>query len=278
MAVLGTVLITGASRGIGAACAVHLARAGFRVVAAVRREPDAASLLARAAERLVTVHLDVTDAASIAGAVATAGEVAGPQGLTGLVNNAAIAVAAPLEFVPLDDVRQQLEVNVIGALAVTQAALPLLRQSRGRIVNISSVNGRVAVPFLGPYCASKFALEALSDALRMELARWGIPVSVIEPGAVSTPMWESAIARAAAVARRMPAAARERYGRALDALERHARRMPRVAMPPDRVARVVGRALTARRPRARYPVGGVARAANLVRLLPARLADRLITG
>lgn len=273
----GTVVITGASRGIGRACAIHLDRVGFTVVAGVRREEDGIALRTVASSRLRPVHLDVTDAGSIAAAAAAARDIAGEERLVGLVNNAGIAVAGPLEFIPLAEVRRQLEVNVVGLLAVTQACLPLLRPG-GRIVNVSSASGRVATPFTGPYAASKFAVEALSDALRMELARWGVRVSVIEPGPVSTAIWDSAIARYQEMADRMPSAAQERYGRALAAKERHARRMPQLGMAPERVARAVGRALTARRPRARYPVGGVARLASVVRLLPARLADKLVGG
>src|ERR671915_2319963 len=178
----GTVLVTGASSGIGEATALHLKELGFDAVAAVRKNEDAERLAGRG---LRTVKLDVTDVDSID---AARDELAGGP-LAGLVNNAGIAVAAPLEYLPLDQLRDQLEVNLVGQLAVTQRFLPALRAGRGRIVNVSSIGGRVALPLLGAYHASKFALEAISDTLRRELRSQGVDVIVIEPGGVKTPIW-----------------------------------------------------------------------------------------
>ncbi|MDP3209060.1 MAG: SDR family NAD(P)-dependent oxidoreductase, partial [Rhodoglobus sp.] len=181
------VLVTGASTGIGRATALLLHERGFTVYAGVRRPEDGASLRAAASDRLVPLIIDVTDPEAIA---AAAGEITrAGVALVGLVNNAGIAAAAPLEFVPLADFRHQLEVNVVGQLAVTQAMLPLLREDRGRIVNITSVAGLFAGPMLGPYHASKWALEAMTDTMRMELAPWGIRVSAVEPGQIATPIW-----------------------------------------------------------------------------------------
>jgi NAD(P)-dependent dehydrogenase (short-subunit alcohol dehydrogenase family) len=175
----GAVVITGASTGIGRATARYLAERGFRVFAGVRRDQDAEVLRQEGAGRVTPLRLDVTDRGSIENAAREAEAALAGEGLQGLVNNAGIGIGAPLEFVELDELRRQLEVNVIGAVAVTQAFLPLLRRCRGRIVNVGSIGGRIAQPMLGPYNASKFALEALSDSLRMELGAWGIHVSLV---------------------------------------------------------------------------------------------------
>jgi NAD(P)-dependent dehydrogenase (short-subunit alcohol dehydrogenase family) len=180
------VVVTGASTGIGLACARLLAGRGFQVFAGVRKEADAEALRSEAAS-LHPVQLDVTDSEGIAEAARTVREAAGP-GLAGLVNSAGVAVTGPLEYLPVDELRTQLEVNLVGQVAVLQAFLPALRLSRGRIVNISSIGGRVALPLAGPYAASKFALEAVSDSLRRELAPWGVRVAVVEPGGVRTPV------------------------------------------------------------------------------------------
>ena len=183
----GGVVVTGASSGIGEATALRLANAGFAVFAGVRREEDAEALRLRGVR---PVRLDVRDAAQVAAAAQEVRGALGPAGLVALVNNAGVVVPGPLEFVPLDKLRGQFEVNVIGQVAVIQAFLPLLRETRGRIVNISSIDGRIATPLLGPYVASKFALEGLSDALRRELRPWGIQITLIEPGAIKTRIWE----------------------------------------------------------------------------------------
>ena len=185
-----SVVITGASTGIGEACALHLDQLGWRVFAGVRKDSDGEALQRKASPRLMPVRIDVTDAASIAGAREIVARELGDRGLDGLVNNAGVVVAGPLEFVPMDDLRRQLEINVIGQIAVTQAFLSFVRTARGRIVNIGSVSGKMATPFVGPYAASKFAMEALTDALRCELRPWGIQVSIVEPGSIATPIWE----------------------------------------------------------------------------------------
>lgn len=266
------VLITGASTGIGEACALELDRRGFRVFAGVRSEAAGQRLQQQASPRLVPVHIDVTDGASIAAAAEQIHESLGPSGLAGLVNNAGIAVAGPMEMVPLDLLRRQLEVNVIGQVAVIQAMLPLLRAARGRIVNMSSVSGIAAAPFLGPYCASKHALEAISDSLRVELRRWGIRVSLVEPGSVNTPIWEKSRASAEELLHEMPAAAESLYGEDFAAARKATEEMAGRAMPVDRVVRAVVHALTARRPKTRYPVGADTR---LVAAVWHLLGDRL---
>jgi NAD(P)-dependent dehydrogenase (short-subunit alcohol dehydrogenase family) len=175
----GAVVVTGASTGIGAACALRLDHLGFQVFAGVRRKEDAQALQAKASPQLMPIFLDVTDLDSITAAMHKVAITVGNSGLIGLVNNAGIAVGAPLEFIPITEFRKQLEVNVTGQLAVTQAFLPLLRLAKGRIVNMGSITGRSATPFLGAYSASKFALEALTDALRLELRPWGIWVAIL---------------------------------------------------------------------------------------------------
>ena len=193
------VVITGASTGIGAACALHLDALGLRVFAGIRNAADGEALHAQASSRLVPVHIDVTDSASIAAAVDTIQSLVGDAGLGGLVNNAGIAVGGPLEMLPLDELRRQFEVNVIGQLAVTQAFLPLLRKARGRIVNIGSIAGRVPLPLIGPYSMSKFALNAMTKSLRLEVDAWGIKVAIVEPGAIATPIWKKSTAAADAL-------------------------------------------------------------------------------
>ena len=190
------VVITGASTGIGQACALELDRRGFRVFAGIRTRAAAEQLRAAASARLTPLLIDVTQTDTIAAACKIVAETLGDAGLAGLVNNAGIAVPGPLELIPLDDFRRQLEVNVVGQLAVTQAFLPLLRKARGRIVNMSSVSGGLSAPYLGPYSASKFALEAITDALRLELRGVGVSVSAIDQGVNETPIRDKKLASA----------------------------------------------------------------------------------
>lgn len=272
------VVITGASSGIGRAAALRLDGQGVNVHAGVRRQEDAAALKAEASDRLNPVLLDVTDQDSISAAKAEVAAEAGDRGLHGLVNNAGISVPGPLEFLPLEDLRTQLEVNVIGQIAVTQAFLPQLRRARGRIVNVGSIGGRTATPFLGAYNASKFALEALTDALRMELRPWNLSVSIIEPGAVATPMWEKGFAKADEIEAKISDEGKRLYADALDALRDAARGMESQAVSPDRVIDAISHALFADRPKTRYLVGSEARIrAALAKLAPDRLQDALIS-
>jgi NAD(P)-dependent dehydrogenase (short-subunit alcohol dehydrogenase family) len=271
-----TVVVTGAGSGIGEACALHLDRIGFRVFAGVRKEVDGEALCRRASDRLTPVLLDVTDTAAIALAAETVASAVGGRGLSGLVNNAGIAAAGPLEFLPIPELRRQFEVNVIGQVAVTQAFLPLLRQQRGRIVNMGSVSGRTALPFTGAYCASKFALEALTDALRMEVRPWGILVSVVEPGVVATPMWEASRVTGDEVQRNLPQHATDLYGRAITNMRKYAAKMASDGIPADEVAKVVAHALTSKRPRTRYLVGWNARLRAALRFVPDGMRDRII--
>jgi NAD(P)-dependent dehydrogenase (short-subunit alcohol dehydrogenase family) len=272
------IVITGASTGIGAACALHCDRLGFQVFAGVRKVEDGAALAAQASARLRTLHLDVTDADSILKAKAFVEERVGATGLFGLVNNAGIAVAGPLEAVPISDLRRQFEINVIGQVAVTQAFLPLIRQGRGRIVNMGSIAGRATMPLMGPYSASKHALEAITDALRVELQQWGIHVSIVEPGAIATPIWEKSNKDAANLEAALPVEMSRLYADVIAAVRKVVEKAAGRAIPPQVVARVVEHALTAPRPKTRYLVGADARfRAMMVKVLPDRLADWLLT-
>jgi NAD(P)-dependent dehydrogenase (short-subunit alcohol dehydrogenase family) len=250
------VLVTGTSSGIGRACAEHLRDRGWGVLAGVRRAADAPP-------GCEAVVLDVTDAAQVA---ALAG-----RPLDAAVLNAGVALSGPLEFVPLDGLREEIEVNVVGQVALLQATLPALRSSRGRIVLMGSVSGRLALPFLGPYAASKFALEALADSLRGEVAPFGIRVSLVQAGSIATPMWRKGAERAA----QLPEEALALYGPALRALRAWAEKRGAVT-PPAEVARVVEHALTAERPRTRYVVGRGARTRTLIGRAPDRARDGLI--
>jgi NAD(P)-dependent dehydrogenase (short-subunit alcohol dehydrogenase family) len=274
---LKAVLVTGASTGIGRTCALHLDAVGWRVFAGVRRPEDGAALEERGSERLLALPLDVTDASSIEGAVRVVDDALGaPAALHALVNNAGVSEGGPLELIEMERLRHQFEVNVVGTVAVTQAFLPMLRRAPGRIVNVGSIQGFMALPFSGAYAASKHALEALSDSLRRELRPWGIAVSLLEPGAVATEMWDKSLTAAEG---RLAAGGprQELYA------ERGRRMLARVAKerrgrPPEAVARVIEHALTARRPPARYRVGADAKVVRLLTwLLPDRVLDSMFS-
>jgi NAD(P)-dependent dehydrogenase (short-subunit alcohol dehydrogenase family) len=274
----GTVVVTGASSGIGRACARMLANAGFRVLAGVRRDADITAIEREGLSGLTPLRLDVTDAASIAAARETVAKATGDAGLAGLVNNAGIAVAGPLEFLPLEELRRQLEVNVLGVVASTQALLPQLRRGRGRIVHIGSSSGYLSTPLLGAYCASKFAVEALADAQRLELQPWGLHVALVQPGAIATPIFDKSGAEADALLAALPPEAGALYAPAVAAVRKMAAEQVSRARPPETVARAVLHALTAPRPRTRYVVGTDAWVERIVaRWLPDRLRDRVLT-
>jgi NAD(P)-dependent dehydrogenase (short-subunit alcohol dehydrogenase family) len=271
------VVVTGASTGIGRATALHLDSLGLRVFAGVRREEDGDSLRREASPSLTPLRLDVTDAEQVAKAARLVGDAVRDSRLAGIVNNAGIAVAGPVEFVPLDMWRQQLEINVIGVVAMVQAFTPLLRESHGRIVNISSLGGRLAQPIAAPYTASKHALEAISDALRLELLPWGIAVAVIEPGAVKTPIWDKGLRAGAELLRNAPPEVFSLYGAAVEIATRMAMHENETGVEPMEVARAVEHALLSPRPRTRYPVGRQAKLLiPLARFLPDRLKDELL--
>jgi NAD(P)-dependent dehydrogenase (short-subunit alcohol dehydrogenase family) len=269
-------LVTGASTGIGRATALRLDSGGWRVFAGVRRDADAESLRESGSDRLVPLGLDVTDAGQIASAAQRIADLGG-GGLDGLVNNAGIGVPGPLETIPMDDFRRQVEVNLIGHLAVTKAMLPLVRQASGRIVFISSIGGRIAFPMNGSYHAAKFGIEAIGDVFRQELRPWGISVSIVEPGAIATPIWERSDREFAAVVEHAPET-EKLYGRQFAAVRRLSRKLGERGIPPERVAKTIEHALTARRPRARYLVGADTKfQARVKTVVPTRLWDRIVS-
>ncbi|MDI3422642.1 SDR family oxidoreductase [Streptomyces luteolus] len=274
------VVVTGASSGLGEATAQRLAQVGFQVFAGVRRTEDGERLRASAPARITPVITDVTDEKTVAEAVQQVTDAVADNGLWGLVNNAGIAVTAPLECVPAELFRRQLDINVVGQLSVIQGFLPLLRAGAGRVVNITSGLGNVAIPYLGAYAAAQFAKEALSDALRRELAPFGIPVSVVQPGAIMTPIWSKMSHEAHQLLDRADEPVRELYRdsflRFVESNE-HSARTSKVT--PDDVARTVFRALIAGRPRTRYGVGKDANGGRLLaRLLPDQAIDRVFSG
>jgi NAD(P)-dependent dehydrogenase (short-subunit alcohol dehydrogenase family) len=264
------VLVTGASSGIGEAAALHLERIGFRVFAGHRKPEDGKRLRERGGPNLEPIRIDVTDEAEIAAASERVGD-----SLYGLVNSAGVPVPGAVELLPLDDLRRQLEVNLVGAVAVTQAMLPKLRPAKGRILNVTSVGGRVATPYMSAYHASKFALEAVSDSLRRELLPQGVDVIAIEPGSVATPIWSKGKDHAAE--RDIPPELEPIYREELEAALESAMQAGERGIEPEDAAEVIATALTAGRPRPRYLVGRDARILVAAQFaLPARAFDRVM--
>lgn len=270
----GLAVLTGASTGIGAATAHELARRGFYVLAGVRRKQDADAIRAPHIEPVV---VDITDRSGIEALTVRVEEDPEGRRLRALVNNAGIQANMPVEAFAIDEWRRLFEVNLFGHVAVTQALLPALIRSKGRIINISSVGGKVAMPAYGPYAATKFGLEAISDSLRRELAPFDVGVVVIEPGAVQTKMLDRAIATADEMVSAMTAEQGSRYARLVQAVNAQAVSSIRSGLPADAAARVIARAVTARKPRTRYTVGrDAALITRLARFLPDRTMDRVI--
>jgi NAD(P)-dependent dehydrogenase (short-subunit alcohol dehydrogenase family) len=270
-----SVLITGTSTGIGRATALRLDGGGWRVFAGVRKEADAEGLRAEASPNLVPVVLDVTEPDQIA-AAAKLIERESDGGLDGLVNNAGLAVPGPLETIPLDDLRHQLEVNLIAYVAVTQAMLPQVRRARGRVVFLASIGGRIAFPFGGPYHASKFATEAIGDVFRQELRPWGIEVAIIEPGSIDTPIWGRGQEKAAEIEAKSPQT-NLLYGAAIEKFRKVIEDTAERGIPPEKVAKAIAHALESKRPKTRYLVGLDAKVqARIQPLIPTRLFDRIV--
>lgn len=267
-----SVLVTGAGRGIGLAITRHLSERGWDVYATARSTDDLRDLA-----NLRNVHaiaLDITDRA----AVARLHEQL-PSQLDGVVNNAGIIVQGPVETVPLEGLSQQLEVNVTAQIAVVQAVLPQLREARGRVVFMSSVSGLITLPGTGAYSASKYALESLADALRMELRPWRIPVSLIEPGPTRTDMWGGALDDYDRMTSQLSPAHRELYASHLAGNRKLIGRMQKLAGDPQKVVKAVDRALTSRHPKRRYRCDNVSRAQlALVSATPTAVTDALFAG
>ncbi|MBV8438873.1 MAG: SDR family oxidoreductase [Silvibacterium sp.] len=267
-----SIVITGVSSGIGLDAASLLVQRGYRVFGSVRKESDGQSVKSRLGDDFIPLMFDVTDHAKIAAAVEQVRAAVGDGGLTALVNNSGIASSGPLMHIPLDELRKQMDVNVIGLLAVTQAFLPLLGARRdcphppGRVINISSASGGLVFPFVGAYSASKFAVEALSDGLRLELGLYGINVVAIEPGMIRTPIWDEVEETGA------PYAGTD-YRQSLDAFRALAIKQVRKGAPPSIVSQAILRVIEARRPKARVPLTGQW---WLGKLMPTGLRDRIL--
>jgi len=273
----GAVVVTGTSTGIGAATAVQLAKQGFHVFAGVRRLQDGEALQAQTQNGLTPIQIDITDQESIAAAAKTVAAAVGKRGLAGLVNNAGIVKPAPVEFQPIADFREQLEVNLVAPVAVTQAFLPLIRLCTGRIVNVGSIGGRLVLPVHGAYSASKFGMEALSDALRLELRQWQIHVSLVDPGATDTAIFGKTLAELDGLKRRLGKRGYELYSAQIDAIRKTVVKTAADAGPPLEIAQAVSHALTSDKPKARYLAGhGAKAAAALARTLNDHVKDAAV--
>jgi NAD(P)-dependent dehydrogenase (short-subunit alcohol dehydrogenase family) len=259
---------------MGAATARELARRGYHVLAGVRKERDADTIRGGGIEPVI---LDITEPGPIAAVAARVENDPEGRVLRALVNNAGIAVNAPVEALPMSDWRRQFEVNLFGHIAVTQALLPSLLRSKGRIVNISSVGGRVAMATYGAYAGAKFALEAVSDSLRRELAPHGVQVVVVEPGGVKTEMAGRGAATATHLAAGMTPEQDRRYGSLVRAIVAHAAAFTEAGLPAEAAAQVIAKAVTAAKPRTRYTIGrDAALLTRLSRILPDRVLDRVL--
>lgn len=270
-----SVLVTGASTGIGRAAALRLDGSGWRVFAGFRDPADGESLRTEGSDRIVPVQLDVTDPEQVAAAAVRVEEEADGR-LHGLVNNAGVAIPGPLETIPLADFRRQLEVNLVAYVAMTQALLPQVRRAEGRIVFVSSIGGRIAFPFGGPYHASKFGTEAIGDVFRQELRPWGLRVAIIEPGSIDTPIWERGQRKATEIEAKAPHTDLL-YGSAIEKFRKVIQDTAERGIPPEKVAKAIAHALESSRPRTRYLVGLDAKVqARLKPLIPASLFDWIV--
>lgn len=274
------VFITGAGTGIGKACALMLDQHHFHVIAGVRNLELGKVLKSVASERLSVLELDITQSDSLVLAQETIKEWVKEQGLYGLINNAGVAILGPMEALSMGDLRTQLEVNVLGQIATTQSLLPWIRLGKGRIINMGSVLGELTLPYSGAYCASKAALEAVTDALRMELKPWDIPVILVAPGSIQTPIWEKSLRLADTMAEKLPETAQilyqELYQERLLSVRKTSQKMASRGLSPEKVAQVVLEALRAKKPRAIYRVGWDAYLGSLLGILPERWRDLIV--
>jgi NAD(P)-dependent dehydrogenase (short-subunit alcohol dehydrogenase family) len=272
----GFVVVTGASSGIGAATVSRLASMGFHVFAGVRRQEDAEAARSAANRAVTPLMIDITDPAMIDAAAKTVEQAVAQRGLAGLVNNAGIVKPGPLEFQPLDDFRRQLEVNLIGPLSVIQVFLPLIRRGRGRIVNVGSIGGLIVLPIQGAYSASKFGLEAVSDALRLELRQWKISVSHVDPGVTDTPIFGKTLGELDRALDALHERGHDEYNAQFAAVREVVEKSPESAAPPEDLAEAIADALTASKPKTRYHAGhGSKEAFVAARTLTDHAKDRL---
>jgi NAD(P)-dependent dehydrogenase (short-subunit alcohol dehydrogenase family) len=272
----GSVVVTGTSTGIGRATAIHLAGIGFHVFAGVRRAEDGEAIRKEAAESLTPVIVDVTDESTISAAATMVAAAVGGRGLAGLVNNAGIAKPAPVEFQPIADFRTQLEVNLFGPVAMTQAFLPLIRRGGGRIVNVGSIGGMLVLPLNGAYSASKFGIRAISDALRLELRQWNIHVSLIEVAPVKTEIFGKTYAELDGLEARLGKAGYLLYDEQIAAVRRATEKAAADADPPLVIAKAIANALTSDKPKTRYLVGHGGKQVGIAAALPDKVRDRAL--
>jgi NAD(P)-dependent dehydrogenase (short-subunit alcohol dehydrogenase family) len=274
----GAVVVTGASSGIGRATVLYLDKKGYRVFAGVRKQADAKSLAEEGSDQLTPITIDVTKDRSIKAAKDKVRKAVGKDGLVGLVNNAGVGDGGPVETMDLDVLRNVLEVNLVGQVAVTQAFLPLIRKVPGTIVFIASIGGRIASPFMSPYNTSKFAVEALGESLRQEVAPWSIDVTVIEPGSIDTPIWEKGAQTIDEQMSKLSPAAKRLYGKQLRRMDEVLSETAGRGIPPEKVAKAIHTAIRSDNPRHRYLVGRDAKiAARLKGTLPDRTFIKLIS-
>ena len=274
----GAIVVTGASTGIGRATALLLDKNGYRVFAGVRKQADAESLAEDGSDRLTPITIDVTESDSIKAAEEKVQQAVGEEGLVGLVNNAGVGDGGPVETMDLDILRNVLEVNLVGQVAVTQAFLPLIREAPGTVVFIASIGGRIASPFMSPYNTSKFAIEALGESLRQELAPWDINVVVIEPGSIDTPIWEKGAQTIDEQMAKLTPSAKRLYSKQLRRMDEVLRETASRGIAPEKVASTIHTAIRSEKPKHRYLVGRDAKiAARLKGTLPDRTFTKLIS-
>ncbi len=272
----GAIVITGASTGMGEYCALGLAQRGYRVFAGVRKAADGEDLRKRASGQLEPLIIDVVNEAQVHEAAKTVERALGGEPLLALWNNAGITVNGPLEFMPLNDLRRQLEVNVVGQVAATQAFLPMIRKSKGRILITGSIGGFFTTPMLIPYCMSKYAMEAMADGLRRELRPFDVQVVLLEPGGIKSKIWEKGISESEIFLKNAPPQMMEVYGWLIKALQRVAPQMEKGSKSPQEVLDCVIHALESPRPKTRYRMGANSTAQKIISKLPDRVQDALV--
>ncbi len=270
------VLITGASTGIGLASAIELSKT-LKVFAGVRKTEDERKIQDFKNPNLVPIRIDVADPASISSAVREIQNQLSGEPLWGLINNAGVAIGGPIETLPMQRFREQFEVNVFGLIATTQAFLPQIRKAEGRVVNISSISGLLATPFLGPYCGSKFAVEAISDALRRELMQYNVKVSIVEPGPIQTPIWQKSLGRKEEFLEGASEEALGVYGPMMESFEKAIVETEKSAVPVEKVVEKIVHAMTSERPKTRYLVGPSSRFVSVMKKwAPDRFLDKMM--
>lgn len=271
------VLITGGTGGIGKATSELLVKAGYRVIATVRREEDGRKLFREISGNFSYVTMDLANAESIQAAFRQVESKIKPEGLTALINNAGISVSGALEYLALDEIEKQFQINTFSPIRVIQAFLPLLKKSRGKIISVSSLAGRFTTPYAAPYCASKAAFEAMSDALRLELRHYGISVSILQPGPVKTALWEKTENQVLDFIEKMPETGKVTYGEDFKNIVEGSKKSLVYAQTPEYIAGVIRGIIEAKKPKPRYPTSAMVRIMMLIlRLLSDDARDKMI--